>query len=202
MAAGDPAEAIDVKLSMDEAKKALAAGREPMLAAANSEKPDEEIRKLMKQVSAQTWVGADPEKDPCGASALLKTKRYWLGHFGRIEARETKKQNKDVKMPDDKIQSLINMPNLEAEFHICGDEEYFADGVKAVLKQGNKTIEPVDSSPAQKGRKNEGPGPVYRSLFTARFAYDSFDPNGKTKVQIYFPDGKISEFDADFSKVK
>jgi hypothetical protein len=68
--------------------------------------------------------------------------------------------------------------------------------------KGSKTIKPVDVSPADKGRKNEGQGPAYRSRFTARFAYDSFDPNAKTKILLYFQDGKMLEIDADLSKVK
>ena len=44
--------------------------------------------------------------------------------------------------------------------------------------------------------------PAYRSRFTARFAYDTFDPNAKTKVFVIFPDGKMTEIDADFAKVK
>ena len=46
--------AIDVKLTMEEAKKALEAGRVPMEKAAEAAKPDEEIKKLMKQVSLTT----------------------------------------------------------------------------------------------------------------------------------------------------
>jgi predicted metalloprotease with PDZ domain len=57
-------------------------------------------------------------------------------------------------------------------------------------------------SPADKGRKNEGLGAAFRSRFTARFAYDSFDPNAKTKILIYYQDGKMIDFDADLSKVK
>ncbi len=196
--AAAPAQAIDVKLTMDDAKKALAAGREPM------EKADtpEDVKKVMQHASLATRVGSDPEKDPCGASAILRTKRFWLESFGRKEAAETKKQKKDVRMPDDKIQKYLDMPNLEVEVQLCGDDEYFAEGAQVAFQQGSKTVKPIDVSPADKGRKNEGQGPAYRSRFTARFAYDSFDPNAKTKVQIYFPDGKMSEFEADFSKVK
>lgn len=196
--AAAPAQAIDVKLTMDDAKKALAAGREPM------EKADtpEDVKKVMQHASLATRVGSDPEKDPCGASAILRTKRFWLESFGRKEAAETKKQKKDVRMPDDKIQKYLDMPNLEVEVQLCGDDEYFAEGAQVAFHQGSKTVKPIDVSPADKGRKNEGQGPAYRSRFTARFAYDSFDPNAKTKVQIYFPDGKMSEFEADFSKVK
>ena len=202
MGSAEMAYAIDVKLTMEEAKKALEAGRAPMEKAAESSKPDEEIKKLMKQVSLTTRVGADPEKDPCGAGAILRTKRYRLEAFGRQEATESKKQKKDVRMPDGFIQKVVDMPNMEIEVQLCGDDEYFSDGVKVVFQQGSKTIPPIDMGPAERGRKNEGQGPAYRSRFTARFAYDGFDPSAKTKVVIFFPDGKTEEFEADFSKVK
>ena len=106
-------------------------------------------------------------------------------------------------MPDEFIKKVVDMPNMEVEVQLCGDDEYFAEGVQIALQQGGKTIKPVDVSPAERGRKNEGGnGPAYRSRFTARFAYESFDPNAKTKVIVFFPDGKMSEFEADFSKVK
>ncbi len=202
MGSAEVAYAIDIKLTMEEAKKALEAGRVPMEKAAESAKPDEEIKKLMKQVSLTTRVGADPEKDPCGAGAILRTKRYRLEAFGRQEATESKKQKKEVRMPDGFIQRVVDMPNMEIEVQLCGDDEYFADGVKVAFQQGSKTIHPVDMGPAERGRKNEGQGPAYRSRFTARFAYDGFDPSAKTKVVIFFPDGKTEGFEADFSKVK
>ena len=192
------AQAIDVKLTMDEAKKALAAGREPMDAANN---PDD-VKKVLQQAATATRVGADPEKEPCGANAVLRTKRYWLESFGRQESTESKKQKHEVRMPDEKIQKILDMPNLEMSVQLCGDDEYFAEGVQVALQQGNKTIKPVDISPADKGRKNEGQEPAYRSRFTARFAYDSFDATAKTKVLVYFQDGKMQDFDADLSKVK
>jgi hypothetical protein len=191
-------QAIDVNLTMDEAKKALAAGRAPMDAANN---PDD-VKKVLQQAAVSTRVGADPEKDPCGANAVLRTKRYWLESFGRQESTESKKQKHEVRMPDDKIQKILDMPNLEMSIQLCGDDEYFAEGVQVALQQGNKTIKPVDVSPADKGRKNESQGPAYRSRFTSRFAYDSFDPTAKTKILIYFQDGKMIDFDADLSKVK
>ncbi len=195
---GDPAYGIDVKLTMEEANKALAAGREPMEKANTAE----EVKKVLQQASLARRVGADPEKDPCGASAVLRTKRHWLESFGRKEATESKKQKTEVRMPDDKIQKYLDMPNLEMEVQLCGDDEYFAEGVQVALQQGSKTIKSVDVSPAEKGRKNEGQGPAYRSRFTARFAYDSFDPSAKTKVVVFFLDGKTMEFETDFSKVK
>ncbi len=193
-----PAYAIDVKLTMEEAKKALAAGREPMEKA----NTPEDVKKLLQQAALATRVGADPEKDSCGASAVLRTKRYWLESFGRKEATESKKQKTEIRMPDDKVQKYLDMPNLEIEVQMCGDDEFFAEGAQIALQQGSKTVKPVDVSPAEKGRKNEGQSPAYRSRFTARFAYDSFDANAKTKLVIFFPDGKMTEFEADFSKVK
>ena len=85
--AGSAAQAIDVDLKMDEAKKALAAGRAPMDGANN---PDD-VKKVLQQAAVSTRVGADPEKDPCGPNAVLRTKRYWLESFGRQEATESKK---------------------------------------------------------------------------------------------------------------
>ena len=192
------ADAIDVKLSMDEAKKALATGRDPMEAA----NTPEDVKKILQHASRTTRVGADPEKEPCGPSAVLRTKRYRLEAFGRQEATESKKQKREVRMPEEHIQKVIDMPNLEMEVQLCGDDEYFADGAQVALQQGSKIIRPIDVGPAERGRKNESEGPAYRSRFTARFTYDSFDPNAKTKVVVNLSDGSQVEFDADLSKVK
>ena len=190
--------AIDVKLTMEDAQKALEAGRAPM-EKANS---PEEVKKVLQQASMVTRVGADPEKDPCGTSAILRTKRYRLEAFGRQEAAESKKKKSEVRMPDEFIKKVIDMPNMEVEVQLCGDDEYFAEGAQVAFQQGGKNIKPVDVSPAERGRKNEGSGPAYRSRFTARFAYEGFDPSAKTKVLVFFPDGKMSEFETDFSKVR
>ncbi|HYM38126.1 MAG TPA: hypothetical protein VES96_06975 [Nitrospiraceae bacterium] len=202
--AADPAGAIDVKLTMEEAKKSLAAGRDPMMKASDAAKPEEEIKKVLQQASMTTRVGADPEKEPCGVSAILWTKRYWLEDRGRKEATESKKQKSDVRMPDEKIQKYLDMPNMEVVLQLCGDDEYFAEGAQVTFQQGSKPIKPVDVSQAERGRKIEiaGKGSAYRARFSARFAYDSFDPNAKTKIIVYLNDGKTSNFDADFSKVK
>lgn len=199
-AVADSAWAIDVKLSMDDAKKALAAGREPM-EKANTE---DDVKKVMQHASMATRVGADPEKEPCGTSAILRTKRFWLESFGRREATESKKQKSEVRMPDEKIQKYLDMPNLEIEVQLCGDDEYFAEGAAIALQQKGKNIAPVDASQAERGRKIElaDKTAAYRSRFTARFAYDAFDPNAKTKILVTQQDGKMSEFEADFSKVK
>ena len=197
LAAG-PAWAIDVKLSPEEAKKALEAGRAPMEKAASPE----DVKKILQQASLVTRVGADPEKDTCGASAILRTKRYRLEAFGRQEAAESKKQKKDVRMPDEFIQKVVDMPNMEVEVQLCGDDEYFAEKADIVFQQKGKNIRPVDLSPADRGRKNDGSGPGYRSRFTARFGYESFDPNAKTTIVVTLQDGQTMQFDADFSQVK
>lgn len=192
------AHAIDVKLSVEEAKKALEAGRTPMEKA----NTPEDVKKVLQQASLATRVGADPEKDPCGASAVLRTKRYRLEAFGRQEAAESKKQKKDVRMPEEFIQKVVDMPNMEVEVQLCGDDEYFAEKADMVFQQKGKNIAPIDISPAERGRKNDGAGPAYRSRFTARFAYDSFDPDAKTVVVVTLQDGQEVRFDADLSKVK
>lgn len=193
-----PALAIDVKLSMDDAQKALEAGRGPM---EKANTPDE-VKKVLQQASMVTRVGADPEKDSCGASAVLRTKRYRLEAFGRQEASESKKRKTDIRMPEEFIKKVIDMPNMEIEVQLCGDDEYFAEGAIIEMQQGSKKVKAIDVGKAERGRKNEGAGPAYRSRFTAVFAYESFDPNAASVFVINLQDGKEVRINADFSKIK
>ena len=198
MVVAGPAMAIDVKLSAEEAQKALEAGRTPM-DKANS---PEEVKKVLQQASMATRVGADPEKDACGASAILRTKRYRLEAFGRQEASESKKRKTEIRMPDEFIKKVVDMPNMEVEVQLCGDDEYFAEGAMIEMQQGNKKIKAIDVGKAERGRKNEGSGPAYRARFTAVFAYESFDPHAPSVFVINLQDGKEVRINADFSKVK
>jgi hypothetical protein len=193
-----PVMAIDVKLSAEEAQKALAAGRAP-LEKANT---PEEVKKVLQQASMVTRVGADPEKDPCGASAILRTKRYRLEAFGRQEAAESKKRKIEVRMPEEFIKKVMDMPNMEIEVQLCGDDEYFAEGALIELQQGSKKIKPIDIGKAERGRKNEGNGPMYRSRFTALFAYEKFDSAASSIFVVNLQDGTEARIAADFSKVK
>jgi hypothetical protein len=190
--------AIDVNLSSDEAHKALEIGRMPM-EKANS---PEDVKKVLQQASLATRVGADPEKEPCGASAVLRTKRYRLEAFGRQEAAESKKRKTDVRMPEEFIQKVMDMPNMEMDVQLCGDDEYFAEGALIELQQGSKRIKPIDIGKAERGRKNEGNGPAFRSRFTAIFAYEQFDPTASSVFVVNLQDGKEIRIPADFSKVK
>lgn len=193
-----PVFAIDVKLSMEEAQKALESGRAPMEKA----NTPEEVKRVLQQASMVTRVGADPEKDSCGASAILRTKRYRLEAFGRQEAAESKKRKMDVRMPDEFVKKVVDMPNMEIEVQLCGDDEYFAEGALIELQQGSKRIKPIDIGKAERGRKNEGSGPTYRSRFTALFAYETFDPTAASVFVVNLQDGSEARISADFSKVK
>jgi len=192
------ASAIDVTLSLEDARKALESGRAPM---EKADAPDD-VKKVLQQASLATRVGADPEKDPCGASAILRTKRYRLEAFGRQEAVESKKRKSDVRMPEEFVKKVMDMPNMEVEVQLCGDDEYFAEGAIIELQQGSKRIKPVDIGKAERGRKNEGDAPAFRSRFTALFAYEQFDPNAKSVFVINYQDGQEVRIPADFSKVK
>src|ERR1041384_427458 len=193
-----PVLALDVNLSVAEAQKALEAGRVPM---EKANTPEEE-KKVLQQASMVTRVGADPEKDPCGASAILRTKRYRLEAFGRQEAAESKKRKMDVRMPEEFIRKVVDMPNMEIEVQLCGDDEYFAEGALIELQQGSKKIKPIDVGKAERGRKNEGSGPTYRSRFTALFAYETFDPTAASVFVVNLQDGQEARISADLSKVK
>lgn len=204
LATVDRAGAIDVKLTMEEAKEALAAGRDPMLAAYSAKTEDEQRKKIATVLSKATerFVAvADQEKDPC-TRVMFGTKRFTLEEYGRTEAKESIRKKKDVRMPERFIQKVITMPFMQIDVHVCGDDEYFAEGAEVVFQQGSKNIRPIDIGRAERGRKNEGPGPAYRSRFKARFSYESFDPTAKSKVVMFFPDGKLIEVPADFSKIR
>jgi hypothetical protein len=190
--------AIDVKLTADEAQKALEAGRVPMEKATLPE----DVKKVLQRASLAARVGADPENEPCGASAILRTKRYRLEAFGRQEAVESKKRKSDVRMPEEFIKKVMDMPNMEVEVQLCGDDEYFAEGVVIELQQGSTRIKPIDTGKADRGRKNEGNGPAFRSRFTALFAYEQFDPMAKSVFVVNLQDGQEARIPADFSKVK
>jgi hypothetical protein len=94
------------------------------------------------------------------------------------------------------------MPNMEIEVQLCGDDEYFAEGALIELQQSSKRIKPIDIGKAERGRKNEGSGPIYRSRFTALFAYETFDPTAASVFVLNLQDGKEARIAADFSKVK
>jgi hypothetical protein len=188
---------IDLALSLEEANKSLAAGRQTM----ETTESVEDVAAVMKASEKIVRVGADPEVDPCGTHAILRTRRYWLEYFGRREAAESKRQNQEIRMPESKIQEILAMPYLEVEVRLCGEEEFFAEGAEIAMQQGNLMVRPVDIGPAERGRKNPGPTPSFRSRFTARFAYADFDPQAPGTLAIFFPDGTLINIPADFSKI-
>ena len=70
------------------------------------------------------------------------------------------------------------------------------------LQQGSKNIMPVDKGKPSRGRKVPGTASDYVSRFSARFAYQDFDPRAKTNIVVFFPDGQLISLEADFSKIK
>ena len=190
--------AIDLTMTMEEAKEAMATGRQTMEQAESVE----DIAQVMKASERAVRVGTDPEVDPCGAHAILRTRRYWMEYFGRRESAESKRQQQEVRMPEAKIQEILDMPYLEVEIRLCGEDEFFAEGAEVALQQGSATIRPVDIGPAERGRKNSAPTPGFRSRFTARFAYHDVDPQAPGSLVVFFPDGKLITIPADFSKIR
>ena len=190
--------AIDLSMNMEQAKEAMATGRQTMEQAESVE----DIAKVMKASESVIRVGTDPEVDPCGAHAILRTRRYWMEYFGRRESAESKRQKQEIRMPEAKIQEILDMPYLEVEIRLCGEDEFFAEGAEVALQQGSATIRPVDIGPAERGRKNSGPTSGFRSRFTARFAYHDFDPQAPGSLVVFFPDGKLITIPADFSNIR
>lgn len=189
--------AIDLSITLEQAHEAMAAGRQTMEQAESVE----DVAAVMKASERAVRVGADPEVEPCGAHAILRTRRYWLEYFGRREAAESKRQKQDIRMPEAKIQEILDMPYVEVEIRFCGEDEFFAEGAEVALQQGSTTVRPVDIGPAERGRKNPGDTVSFRSRFTARFAYTDFDPQAPGTLAVFFPDGKLINIPADFSKI-
>lgn len=190
--------AIDVDLTLEQAQQIMAAAREPMEQTASND----EMFQLIKSADKNTRIGDDPETKPCGSSAILRTKTYWFGYFGREEGRRSKVAQAEVRMPESKIQQILNMPNLEIEIGLCGDEEFFAEGADVALQQGLNNVMAVDKGKPSRGRKIPGSAMEYVSRFSARFAYQDFDPQAPTNIVVFFPDGKLVSIEADFSTIK
>jgi hypothetical protein len=189
--------AIDLSITLEQAYEAMAAGRQTMEQAESVE----DVAAVMKASERSIRVGADPEVEPCGAHAILRTRRYWLEYFGRREAAESKRQKQDIRMPEAKIQEILDMPYVEVEIRLCGEDEFFAEGAEVALQQDSTTVRPVDIGPAERGRKNPGDTISFRSRFTARFAYADFDPQAPGTLAVFFPDGKLINIPADLSKI-
>lgn len=193
-----PVWGIEVELTMEQAAQLLSAGRGPMEKAETAE----EVTKLIKAADKVIRIGTDPEKEPCSASAILKTKSYWLEYFGRREAAESKRLKTEIRMPEAKVKEILQMTNLEIEIGLCGQEEYFAEGADVALQQGSNNIMPADKGKPSRGRKIPGSKVDYVSRFSARFAYQDFDPHAPTNIAVFFPDGNLISLEADFSKIK
>ena len=163
---------------------------------------NEEMFTIIKVADKNSRIGDDPESKPCGSSAIVRTKTYWFGYFGREEGRRSKVAQKEIRMPESKVQEILSMPNLEIEIGLCGQEEFFAEGADVALQQGSNNIMPVDKGNPSRGRKIPGSEMDFVSRFSARFSYQDFDPQALTKIVVFFPDGKLISMDSDFSKIK
>ncbi len=193
-----PALAIDVNVTVEDAGRIMSEARGPMEQAASND----EMFQIIQAADQQSRIGDDPAVKPCGISAVLRTKTYWLGYFGREEARRSKVAQRETRMPEEKIREILNMPNLELEIGLCGQEEFFAEGADVALQQGSRNVMAVDKGKPSRGRNIPGSEMEYVSRFSARFAYQDFDPHAMTTIVIFFPDGKLINLKTDFSAIR
>lgn len=193
-----PALAINVDVTMEDAGRIMDAAREPMEQVASNE----DMFQIIQEADRKSRIGDDPAVKPCGSSAILRTKTYWLEYFGREEARRSKVAQREIRMPEAKIQEILTMPNLEIEIGLCGQEEFFAEGVDVALQQGARNVMAVDKGKPSRGRNIPGSETDYVSRFSARFAYRDFDPNAETTLVIFFPDGTLVNLKTDFAAIR
>ena len=192
------ASAIDVELTSEQAKQIMAMARGVMGKASSNE----EMFTIIRAADKKARIGDNPETNPCGSSAILRTKTYWFEYFGREEGRRSRVAQKEVRMPEAKIHEILKMPNLEMEIGLCGQEEFFAEGADVALQQGSNNIMPTDKGKPSRGRKIPGSKMDFVSRFSARFSYQDFDPLAQSKIVVFFPDGKLISLGTDFSKIK
>ena len=190
--------AIDVELTSEQAKQIMATARGVMGKASSNE----EMFTIIRAADKKARIGDNPETKPCGSSVVLRTKTYWFEYFGREEGRRSKVAKREVRMPESKIEEILKMPNLEMEIGLCGQEEFFAEGVDVALQQGSNNIRPTDKGKPSRGRKIPGSAMDFVSRFSTRFSYQDFDPQASSTIVVFFPDGKLISLDADFSKIK
>ncbi len=193
-----PAFAIDVDLTVEQAGRIMAAAREPMEQASSNDA----MFHIIKSADKKSRIGDDPQTTPCGSSAIVRTKTYWFEYFGREEARRSRVAQQEVRMPETKVREILNMSNLEMEIGLCGQEEFFADGVDVALRQGSRNVMAVDKGKPSRGRNVPGSDTAYVSRFSARFAYQDFDPQAPTTIVVFFPDGQLKSIKADFSTIR
>jgi len=193
-----PTLAINVDVTMEDAGRIMEAAREPMEQVTSNE----EMFQIIQEADRKSRIGDDPAVKPCGSSAILRTKTYWLEYFGREEARRSKVAQREIRMPEAKIQEILTMPNLEIEIGLCGQEEFFAEGVDVALQQGARNVMAVDKGKPSRGRNIPGSETDYVSRFSARFAYQDFDPNAETTLVIFFPDGTLINLKTDFAAIR
>ena len=193
-----PALAIDVKVTIEDATRIMSAARGSVEQAASND----DMFQIIEAADKKSRIGDDPATTPCGSSAILRTKTYWLGYFGREEARRSRVDQREIRMPEAKIREILTMPNLEMEIGLCGQEELFADGADVALQQGSRNVMAVDKGKPRRGRKIPGSATDYVSRFSARFAYQDFDPHAATTIVIFFPDGKLINIATDFSAIR
>ena len=105
-------------------------------------------------------------------------------------------------MPESKIQEILDMPYLEVEVRLCGEEEFFAEGAEIALQQGNLMARPVDIGPAERGRKNPGTNhPVFVLALLHVLPMLTSILQAPGTLAVFFPDGKLINIPADFSKI-
>ena len=109
---------------------------------------------------------ADPEKRPVRRQCHLCAKALPLEAFGRQEAAESKNRKRRAHARRVYSKKVVDMPNMEVEVQLCGDDEYFAEKADIVFQQKGKISVRWISARPDRGRKTTArvlpTGPVSR----------------------------------------
>jgi hypothetical protein len=181
--AGPPwSQAIEIAPTPERIQAALERGR----TAAAARTPPNEL---------YAWFGGTGEWEPRG---FLMTKLSGLtvmaAHFALRSERPSETD----------IRQILDGKTMLVSATIYGNHPAFARDSYLVLTQGTRTVKPVTVRfDGQAQRTSVWPGtPAYQAKVVASFAYDEFDPHGRTRISVFPSAGGEVAFDVDFARVE
>jgi hypothetical protein len=174
--------AIEIAPTQEQVQAALERGR----AAAMERKPPNEL---------YAWFGGTGEWEPRG---FLMTKLSGLtvmaAHFALRSERPAETD----------IRQILDAKTMLVSATIYGSHPAFARDSYLVMTQGTRTIKPVTVRfDGQAQRTTVWPSaPAYQAKVVASFAYDEFNPRGRTRISVFPSSGGEVAFDVDFARVE
>lgn len=126
--------------------------------------------------------------------------------FSKVAFEAKNTSDDDVRLDPEDIEEILSELKGKLAFGVAiyGETRDFAQDASAVIIQGGKTIQPVESKPDMKAEPTHSwPNPpAYRAICYYYFNADEIDPNGAVTLVVSVPDQKSVEFPFDLAAAK